>query len=183
MPVCPSSRDFQKRCLAALDQEQGDPEAIARRRAAVLRKACICHELGGAVLRKLHIEPAPPPAVCPGPNLAYFRRITNLEEMVGHIYGRLSLLCNSDRPHMFIQELKLYIDHFRNLLDEGSAGILARTPKQVEEFAHNLMDGIRYYRALSRQIVQDKRDRFLRDLTALQRQLERLLPSSLDTSA
>lgn len=174
-PICQASADFQRRALAAIEQDSADPATKAARKEAVLGKSCICHELGGSVLRRLGIDASVPPAVCPGPNIVYFRRLTNLDELVGHIYGRLSVLCNRERPHMFIQELKLYVDHLCELIEKQSAGLLSRTPKQMEEFASNLMDGIRYYRALSRQVVEEHRERFLTDLAAMQCRLELLL--------
>jgi hypothetical protein len=54
--------------------------------------------------------------VCSGPNLAYFSKIASLEEMVGHIYGRIQLLTDSQRPNMFLNELRLYIDYLKNEL-------------------------------------------------------------------
>ena len=62
------------------------------------------------------IDPAATPAVCCGPNIVNFSRIATLEEMVGHIYGRISLLSGADRPHMFLRELALYVDYLRNEL-------------------------------------------------------------------
>lgn len=174
-PVCQASADYQRRALETIDREEGTDAAKDARRRAVLAKACICHELGGSVLRLLGLNASVPPAICAGPNIAYFRRLTNLDELVGYIYGRISGLCSLDRPHMFIQELRLYVDHLCEQIEKRADGLLARTPKQMEEFASNLMDGIRYYRALSRQIVDEHRERFLADLAALQRRIERVL--------
>ena len=47
--------------------------------------------------------------------------------MVGHIYGRISLLTNPDRPHMFLRELALYIDYLRDLAREDTASGSLRT--------------------------------------------------------
>ena len=47
-------------------------------------------------------------SICPGPNLAYFSRIMSLKEITDHIYGRLNFVTRSDRPNMFIKELKIY---------------------------------------------------------------------------
>ncbi len=52
-------------------------------------------------------------AICPGPNLAFFSRVHSLEEMVGHIYGRVQGLVAHDRPNMFVNELRLNIDYFK----------------------------------------------------------------------
>lgn len=178
-PLCLASSDYQKRALALLDAEpaaDGDTAARELRRQALLGKSCICHELGGSVMRLFGINPAAPPAVCAGPNIVHFRKPTVLEEMVGHIYGRLSLLRGSDRPHMFIQELKIYVDYLHGQLEKCSRGLLSLTPAYVEEFARNLMEGVDYYRALSRQIVEEQREKFLRELAALQKRVEQLVP-------
>ena len=69
------------------------------------------------------IDPAATPAVCPGPNIVNFSRVATLQEMVGHIYGRSSLLNGSPRPHMFLRELALYIDHLRSELAKEKIGL------------------------------------------------------------
>src|SRR5690606_37032642 len=77
---------------------------------------------------------------------AYFSTIATLQEMVGHIYGRINLLAHAaDRPHMFIKELRLYIEYLR----EQIAG--ADSQKKIQyctRFANNLLEGICYYKTL-----------------------------------
>ena len=91
-------------------------ERRAALREGVLAKSCICHDLAGTATRKNGIDPAATPAVCCGPNIVNFSRIATLREMVEHIYGRISLLSGSDRPHMFLRELAIYVDYLRNEL-------------------------------------------------------------------
>ena len=57
-----------------------------------------------------------------------FSKIASLEEMVGHIYGRTSLLTNPARPHMFLRELAINIDYLREELEEVSAWDLVLHP-------------------------------------------------------
>jgi hypothetical protein len=38
--------------------------------------------------------------------------------MVDHIYGKVNIILEDNRPHMFIKELKMYIDHLKSLLNE-----------------------------------------------------------------
>ena len=98
-------------------QEEGhSPERLSLLQEKVLEKSCICHDLGGTTTLKHGIDPHATPTVCCGINIAYCSRVTSLEEMVSHIYGRLSLLADSRRVHMFIQELRIYIAHLRNEL-------------------------------------------------------------------
>jgi hypothetical protein len=67
--------------------------------------------------------------------------------MTDHIYGRTNLLKNVYRPHMFINELRLYIDYLREQVE-------AEQPDEKQmvyntKFAGNLLDGITYYRTIS----------------------------------
>jgi hypothetical protein len=126
---------------------------------------------GGATL-KYNIDVNATPAVCSGPNILNFSKIATLEEMVSHIYGRLSILTNHNRPHMFIKELSLYIEYFRKEKEEFSLGILTKTPKYFREFKENLINGIEYYRRLAEQLVEEQRERFLQDLKALRKEFD-----------
>lgn len=51
--------------------------------------------------------------ICPNSNLGFFDREL-LSEMVRHIYGYDNVLPDDRRPHLFINELKLYVDYFKN---------------------------------------------------------------------
>ncbi len=104
-PICTASREYQKLKLAQLEGMDLPEEQRAALREGVLAKSCICNDLAGTATRKNGIDPTATPAVCCGPNIVNFSRIARLEEMVGHIYGRISLLDGSDRPHMFLREL------------------------------------------------------------------------------
>ena len=87
-------------------------------------------------------------AICPGPNLAYFSGTFSLTEMVGHIYGRINLLNTMYRPNMFINELNLYIDHFKKKISEANLGLNPKQVKQLQAYKKNLLDGIDYYNEL-----------------------------------
>ena len=171
-PVCLASRIYQQLKLEDLRKKfmSNEERAVAEEKVTV--KSCICHELGGGARLKNGIDTDSTPAVCPGPNIAYFSKIASLEEMINHIYGRANLLSNPERVHMFIQELKLYVEHLRKEAEEFSRGLATKTPKYFEEFKANLLEAIHYYRGIAKQIVDEKSDRFLTDLSALQKQLE-----------
>jgi hypothetical protein len=81
---------------------------------------------------------AAPPAVCPGPNLAWFDRLYTLKEMVDHIYGRGPSLVPKERPHMFAQELVLNVDYFEKLL----SGDGLTDSNTLREYKENLEKGI-----------------------------------------
>lgn len=85
--------------------------------------------------------------VCPGPNLAYFSKISSLKEMVGHIYGRQNILDKMPRPGMFVKELHMYLDLFKerveNYLRKADD---KREKRQLAKFQQNLEAGIHYYK-------------------------------------
>ena len=141
-----------------------------------MAKSCICHDLAGTATRKNGIDPAATPAVCCGPNIVNFSRVATLAEMVGHIYGRMSLLRDSDRPHMFLTELALYVDYLRQELAKQKIGVASNPPGYFCEFVANLLGGIDYYRPLANRLAGASQARFIEQLDALQREVRSLLP-------
>ncbi len=174
IPICHASRAYQKRKLEHLAEEGLSSKQLPLVQEAVVARTCICHELGGAVQIKNGIDPEATPTVCCGPNIVNFSKIATLQEMVSHIYGRLSLLTNHDRPHMFIRELAIYVDHLRKELEKRSQELSTRAPKYFREFRDNLLSGIEYYRSWAEHFIEDKRALFLRDLGLLRETLERM---------
>jgi hypothetical protein len=167
-PICTASRAYQRPKLAGLEQEGMTPEQLAATRESVLAKSCICHDLAGGATRKLGIDPQATPAICCGPNIANFSKLATLEEMVGHIYGRLSLLANPQRPHMFIRELMLYVDYVGKELDRCSRGIEKRAAKYFSQFRENLLSGIEHYRQVAERLAEGQKADFLSALQTLQ---------------
>lgn len=173
-PICLASRAYQKRKLKQLEEEDGEPELQHHREEYVLIKSCLCRDLSGGVLLKHGIDTTSTPAICCGPNIANFSKLATLEEMVGHIYGRLSLLTNPNRPHMFIRELGLYIEYLHREIEKCSQKLSHNTPKYLAEFKEGLLSGIEYYYRLSERIAQEKRSRFIEQLEDFKLQLETL---------
>ena len=174
-PICTASREYQKLKLAQIEGMDIPEERREALRQGVLAKSCICNDLAGTATRKNGIDPAATPAVCCGPNIVNFSRIATLKEMVGHIYGRLSLLSNADRPHMFLRELALYVDYFRNELAKQETGTAANPRGYFREFAENLLRGVDHYRQLAGRLAGANRNRFCEQLEALQREVQGLL--------
>jgi hypothetical protein len=139
-----------------------------------LAKSCICHDLAGTATRKNGIDPAATPAVCCGPNIVYFSRIATLREMVEHIYGRRSLLGGSDRPHMFLRELAIYVSYLRNELAQQNVGIVSHPSTYYCEFVENLLAGIDHYRQLADRLAGANLNGFLGQLEALRREVQSL---------
>ena len=163
-PICTASRQYQQLKLQHLPQEDLTDEQRKAVRRSVLSKSCICHDLAGGATLNNGIDPAATPAVCCGPNIVNFSGIATLEEMVGHIYGRISLVTNPDRPHMLLRELALYIDYLRDALENYRLGLSSYTPDYFQEFRENLLDGIEHYRRLAGRFVAEARARFLEEL-------------------
>ncbi len=172
-PVCIASREYISKKLQQLAKEALPTEDEALRREDILAKSCICHDLGGTISRVQHDDPKAKPAVCCGPNIRYFNRIFSLDEMVGHIYGRLCLLVNSERPHMFIEEMRLNLDFLREEIRKFSYQLSNRPQAYFETFKGSLLNGIEYYRNLAKQAIEEHRERFLEDLKKLKEEIER----------
>ncbi len=173
-PICTAARAYQTLKLKKLTEDDLTEEQRAVIQRGVLAKSCICHDLAGAITLNIGIDPEATPAVCAGPNIVNFSRIATLEEMVGHIYGRLSLLANPDRPHMFLRELSLYVDYLKKEIDKHSLGLSQRTPKYFREFRENLLHGVEYYSRLAEEFIEDQRARFEDELARLQAEIEQL---------
>jgi hypothetical protein len=86
--------------------------------------------------------------ICPGPNLAYFDKEVSLSEMVQHIYGKTSVITVTDRPNMFIKELKMYVDYLKNEILDTSGEMTVPQIKKLQSFKNNLLEGIAYYQNL-----------------------------------
>ncbi len=174
-PICTASREYQKQKLEQLAAaELPVPERTARRD-DVLAKSCICHDLAGGVARRTGIDGEATPAVCCGPNIVNFSRAATLEEMVGHIYGRTSLLTRDDRPHMFLREFALYLDFFREERERQEVGLAASTPAYSQGFLENLLRGVEHYRVLAGRFIDGRRDQFLGELDEFEGQVRGLM--------
>jgi len=173
-PICLASRAYIKKKLEILPEEGLSPEAYEKVKEKILAKSCICHELAGNVTVPLGIDPDAAATVCCGPGIVDFSKIATLQEMVDHIYGRLSLLTSSDRPHMFVKELGLYVDYLRKEIDNFPIGLASNSASFLEGMRENLFKGIDYYQTLSNQLVEDSQEKFLMELKKMRIALEPL---------
>jgi hypothetical protein len=171
-PICTASRRYQKLKLEKLAGEnRSEPQREAMLE-SILAKSCICNDLAGVATLKLGIDPAATPAVCCGPNIVNFSKVATLEEMVGHIYGRGSLITNPQRPHMFLRELAIYIEYLRGELKRCRLGLACNPHSYFVEFKDNLLAGIEHYRHLAEQFVAAEKAKFLDALQTLRSELE-----------
>jgi len=114
--------------------------------------------------------------ICPGPNLSFFDRELSLSEMVRHIYGYENVLPDERRPNVFINELKLYVDHLRNDIADFSEEITKSQVKKWESFKANLLKGIAYYEDLfaHTNYFRSKADSIFSDLRSYRSKIDQI---------
>jgi hypothetical protein len=148
--ICTASSKYQKIALAALDKGEDSKvnDGQSTVADAITAKSCLCVGLANASLleNNISIKGDQSVIVCPGPNIAYFDRQYTLKEMVQHIYGHLSVLENSQRPNLFVKELRLYINFLKSKV--LAAGTDVNLSRQLAKIKENLSMGIGYYNEL-----------------------------------
>jgi hypothetical protein len=156
-PICTASRQYQILKLKEAASQNIEEAELDR----IKEKDCLCEGLsapgilsvGGTPRRNLFAV-----TICPGPNLAYFKSTYSLKQMIDHIYGKINLRLDSERPHVFVKELQLYVTYFKNeiehYLKEGSI----KNQKKLDKFRENLIEGISYYQNLANQVSIDSLD-------------------------
>ncbi|WP_294297263.1 hypothetical protein [uncultured Chryseobacterium sp.] len=151
--ICTASKKYQDIQFAELDKEKEEisPELFEKKRDFIIEKACLCVGLVNSAYLENNLEikgEKQGVVICPGPNLAYFNKEVSLFEMVRHIYGNGNILGVTDRPHMFINELKMYIDHLKKEMADFSGALTNSQIKKWMTFKENLLKGIEYYQEL-----------------------------------
>jgi len=161
--VCAASYRYQRLKIKELDKEGLSPDEYQNKYEKIIGKSCICVGLGTSALMVNDLDTkieGDGVSVCPGPNMAYFSKITSLKEMVDHIYGRSSIITRTDRPNMFVKELGIYIDFLKNKIEETKDSFPkafgTKQEKYLVTFAQNLKEGINYYNSL----FGDLKDKF-----------------------
>lgn len=150
-PICTASRKYQKLKLKQLKNSDLPEEEYQQQVDEVLAKECLCIGLSNAAPVKYEVpflKKLTAVTICPGPNIANFSKLVSLQEMTNHIYGRKSLLTNEKRPHLFIKELELYVDYFRDQVNK-SQNRDKKILRNLPDFYSNLMEGIVYYQDLT----------------------------------
>jgi hypothetical protein len=151
LPICTASREYQNLKLKELKGKSFSEEEYRQQFDLITEKICLCEGLSTAAYIKNDIlKPRENNAVviCPGPNTSYFSKIYSLHEMVKHIYGKISLLKGIERPHIFINELTLYVNYLKKDIETNIRDISDKKIKQLERFKDQLLNGIEYYRDL-----------------------------------
>lgn len=178
--ICTASRQYQRNKIKELDQEAMNPETYKKKFKKIVEKTCLCMGLGEATeqINNMKTErPAKGVAICPGPNMAYFSKIMSLKEITDHIYGRMDMLSNTSRPHMFLKEMKLYADHLKSKIEETQGELNKRQEKYFMSFTENMKEGIEYYQQLFSKIKDQfvsSKSSILNDLQSQLKNLENL---------
>jgi len=151
--ICTASRKYQDIKLEQLEFEKDllTPEQFEKKKELITEKACLCVGLVNAAYMEQDLEikgEKQGVVICPGPNLAFFNKEVSLSQMVKHIYGKTNILPENNRPHMFINELKMYVAHFKKEISDFSDPITQSQHKKWNTFKENLLKGIQYYEDL-----------------------------------
>ncbi|TLX74635.1 hypothetical protein E9993_12010 [Labilibacter sediminis] len=177
-PICTASVQYQKTKIKELKETITNTTELKAKIDKLVEKACLCVGLGNSVMDhyKLKLPKGDHGVVvCPGPNLAYFNKITSLKEMVDHIYGKTNSLFNNDRPNVFIKELTIYMDYLKDKIDECKNEYTAPQIKYFNTFKSNLQDGISYYKELfskGDESFKNMKGKVLNDLVKYKEELE-----------
>lgn len=149
--ICTASRQYQHFKIQELQEEDLPTEIYEQRYKKITAKSCICVGLGTSALINNNIDTrkeGPGVSVCPGPNLAYFSQIMSLKNITDHIYNRANMITRTDRPNMFIKELRMYMKDFKNKMEEFDIDYNKKQERQIKSYFNNLSEGIAYYRNL-----------------------------------
>ncbi|WP_294958604.1 hypothetical protein [uncultured Flavobacterium sp.] len=150
--ICTASKKYQDIKLEELESKRDtiSDDAFEKSKIKITEKSCLCVGLANASYLENDIKikgQAQGVVICPGPNLAYFDQEVSLKDMIQHIYQGKSII-RTERPNLFIKELKMYIAYFRNEIQSISGELTAAQIKKWNTFKSNLLDGIEYYKNL-----------------------------------
>ena len=150
-PICTASREYQNLKIKQLKSNISDTKILEHEIEKVTEKDCLCEGLGASALLKNNTKLSHNLSavnICPGPNLAYFSNTFSLKQMVDHIYGRLNILNNLNRPNIFVNELQLYFNYLKKEVEDQYNVLTEKKLMHFQSFKDNLLIGIDYYEKL-----------------------------------
>jgi hypothetical protein len=150
--MCTASKKYQDIKLEELDAKKAllSETDFNKMQTKITEKSCLCVGLANASYLENNIKIKGQDqgiVICPGPNLAYFDHEISLSDMVRHIYGNTNVMTTPNRPHVFVNELKLYVDYLQRDIEEAGEFTAAQI-KKWQLFKANLQEGISYYQNL-----------------------------------
>ena len=137
--VCTASRLFQKNKI----EEKGISDQITE-------KTCLCMGLAATAVINYGVETRESKGVsiCPGPNMAYFNQELSLQDMSHHIYNGDEGIVRADRPHMFVNELGMYLKYLSEKIEEHKEDWGRKSGRYLNGFTSNMNEGISYYQEM-----------------------------------
>jgi hypothetical protein len=151
--TCTASKKYHDIQLERLENQKDhiSDQHYQAQKNNITEKACLCVGLVNSAYLDCDIAikgQQQGVVICPGPNLAYFDKEVSLSTMVQFIYGKLNILGKTERSHVFINELSMYMDYIKKELTTYSSEVSAAQLKKWTSFKANLEDGISYYEQL-----------------------------------
>ncbi|WP_343571311.1 hypothetical protein [Sphingobacterium sp.] len=154
-PICTASRAYQYQKIQELQKQNLSAAEYDKAFDAITAKICLCEGLAAPAYLKYNIQKNKEQtavSICPGPNLVWFKKQYSLREMIDHIYGRISVFENDNRPFILINELNLYIDHIQKYVTDNKNIMNDKKIKYVAKFKAQLQAGITYYNELTQHL-------------------------------
>jgi len=178
-PICTASHKYQKIKIKQLQSLNLSEEEYEKQVSEVVRKDCLCIGLSNSAALRYKmpfVKNIKAVTICPGPNIAYFSKVTSLQEMTDHIYGRTNIIEGKNRPDMFIKELQLYVDFIKEKINDAIDPD-SKFVKYCSGFCQNLFEGISYYRKMlsTGEFTNLGSNLFEKSLNNAEKELQRLL--------
>jgi len=176
--ICTASRQYQHFKIQALQEEDLSKDLYEQRYKKITEKSCICVGLGTSALLNNDIDTrreGTGVSICPGPNMAYFSQIMTLKNITDHIYNRSNMITRTDRPNMFIKELRMYMSDFKSKIEELTIDYSKKQERQVNSYFENLLEGIAYYKILFQEqtnYFKEQKEDIFDELSKSKKQLE-----------
>lgn len=177
-PICTASRQYQNLKTKFFSEGKVTHSELTD----TLQKDCLCEGLSAPAILAQGETPRrnlKAVTICPGPNLAYFKGVFSLKEMVDHIYGKINLRLDSERPHVFVKEAQLYVEYLKNEFQKLIPEASAKQEAYLEKFRKNLNLGLTYYQELVNSIQMDSEEileKMKKQLQELKAEIEELKP-------
>ncbi len=151
-PICTASNKYQKLKLEQLQTLNLPESEFELQKTNILAKECLCVGLSNSASLYYDlpfVKNLKSVNVCPGPNIANFSEVVSLQTMVDHIYGRTDIMTNPKRSHVFIAEMRIYLNYLKeqlNLLNQDTLD--SKRKSYYQSFIQNMNDAIIYYQNL-----------------------------------
>jgi len=182
LPICTASREYQNLKIKQLESEGLPADEFNKKFEEITEKLCLCEGLAAPAYLKndiLKAKESKATVICPGPNIAYFSGKFSLDEMVSHIYGKLNLLNDLNRPNLFVNELNLYVEYLKKDISKQIQEMNDKKTRYFVKFKEQLENGIEYYKQLIPKITDQTevyRKKMMNELLEIEEKLQHLNP-------